>query len=55
MGRRNNPDYDQISVLINAEVAKQLRLFCTGNKMLLADAVEQAVVDFLNKNNAIAR
>lgn len=51
MGRRNNPDFNQISVLISAEIAKKFRIYCTTHDLLLADAVEEALKEYLQKRD----
>ena len=51
MGRKNNPDYNQISVLIPTDIAKKFRIYCTTNDLLLANAVETAIKEYLEKRD----
>lgn len=51
MGRRNNPEFNQISVLIPSDLAKKFRIFCTANDLLLADAMTEALKEYLDKRD----
>lgn len=51
MGRRNNPEFNQISVLIPSDLAKKFRIFCTTNDLLLADAMTEALKEYLDKRD----
>jgi hypothetical protein len=49
MGRRNNPDYSQITALVPKDLAKKFRLYCTEQEIQLTDAVEEAIKEYLSK------
>lgn len=49
-------DTDRNSRLITAalsssELKDRLKIYCVLNKVLMKDAIEQAIVDFLDKND----
>ncbi|GAX39013.1 hypothetical protein [Nodularia sp. NIES-3585] len=49
MGRRNNPDYTQLTALVPKELGKKFRLYCTDQEIQLTDAIEEAVREYLQK------
>ncbi|MBG1268033.1 hypothetical protein [Nostoc sp. WHI] len=49
MGRRNNPEYSQITALISKDIAKKFRLYCTDQEIQITDAVEEAMKEYLSK------
>jgi hypothetical protein len=52
MGRKNNPDYSQVSVLIPSDLAKKFRIYCTTHDKLMADVVADALKEYLNKRDS---
>lgn len=49
MGRRNNPDYSQITALVPKDLAKKFRVYCTEQEIQITDAVEEAIKEYLSK------
>jgi hypothetical protein len=47
--RRNNPDYSQVTGLIPKELAHRFRVYCVENEILLTEALEIAIQEFLDK------
>ncbi|MUH00334.1 hypothetical protein F7734_51920 [Scytonema sp. UIC 10036] len=51
VGRRNNPDYLQISGLIEKSLALKFKAWCAAHQMQLTEAMEEAIQDFLDKKS----
>jgi hypothetical protein len=49
LGRRNNPNYSQITGLIPKSLAQSFRVYCVENEIQLTEALEVAIQEFLDK------
>ncbi|WP_226586630.1 hypothetical protein [Microseira wollei] len=49
MGRRNNPEYSQVTALVPKALAQKLRIFCVENEIQITEAVEMAIQEFLDR------
>ncbi len=49
LARRNNPDYSQVTGLIDKDLARRLRVYCADQSVTIAEVMEEAIEDFLEK------
>ncbi|HAX78926.1 MAG TPA: hypothetical protein DCY88_24645, partial [Cyanobacteria bacterium UBA11372] len=49
LGRRNNPEYSQVTALVPKALAQRLRIFCVENEIQITEAVEVAIEEFLDR------
>lgn len=47
--RRNDPNYTQVTSHVPKELAKRLKFYCTEHETTITEAVEQALIEFLDK------
>lgn len=47
--RRRDPSYEQVTGHIPKTLAKQFKVFCTENEITIAEALEKAVLLFLQE------
>lgn len=52
LARRNNPDYSQVTGLIDKDLARRLRVYCADQDVTIAEVMEEAISDFLEKKQA---
>src|ERR671932_701169 len=52
LARRNNPDYSQVTGLIDKDLARRLRVYCADQDVTIAEVMEEAISDFLEKRQA---
>ncbi|HAZ45616.1 MAG TPA: hypothetical protein DCZ55_14435 [Cyanobacteria bacterium UBA11371] len=55
MGRRNNPEYSQVTALVPKALAQRLRIFCVENEIQITEAVEVAIEEFLDRRQTPSR
>jgi hypothetical protein len=53
LGKRNNPDYSQVTALVPKALAQRLRIFCVENEMQITEAVEIAIEEFLDRRQPL--
>jgi uncharacterized protein YicC (UPF0701 family) len=51
LARRNNPNYSQVTGLIDKDLARRLRVYCADKSVTIAEVMEEALVDFLEKKS----
>src|SRR4028119_1004912 len=49
LARRNNPDYSQVTGLIDKDLARRLRVYCADQDVTIAEVMEEAIADYLEK------
>ncbi len=49
LARRNNPNYTQVAGLIDKDLARRLRVYCADQDITIAEVMEEAITDFLEK------
>ncbi len=49
LARRNNPNYTQVAGLIDKNLARRLRVYCADQDVTIAEVMEEAIIDFLDK------
>jgi hypothetical protein len=52
LARRNNPNYTQIAGLIDKDLARRLRVYCADQGVTIAEVMEEAIGDFLEKKRS---
>lgn len=52
LARRNNPDYSQVTGLIDKDLARKLRVYCADQDVTIAEVMEEAIADYLEKKQA---
>lgn len=52
LARRNNPDYSQVTGLIDKNLARKLRVYCADQDVTIAEVMEEAIADYLEKKQS---
>jgi hypothetical protein len=52
LARRNNPDYSQVTGLIDKDLARKLRVHCAEQDVTIAEVMEEAIADYLEKKQS---
>lgn len=52
LARRNNPNYTQVAGLIDKDLARRLRVHCADQGVTIAEVMEEAIADYLEKKQA---
>ena len=52
LARRNNPDYSQVTGLIDKGLARRLRVHCAEQDVTIAEVMEEAIADYLEKKQS---
>ncbi len=52
LARRNNPNYSQVTGLIDKDLARRLRVYCAGQDVTIAEVMEEAISDYLEKKQS---
>ena len=51
VARRKDPNYTQVTGLVPKDLAKRLKFYCTEQEITITEVVEQALKEFLEKND----
>ncbi len=51
MGRREDPNYAQVSGYINKDLVMQFKIACTASEISQTDALEEAIALWLKERN----
>ncbi|MBW4509651.1 MAG: hypothetical protein KME64_24530 [Scytonematopsis contorta HA4267-MV1] len=49
LGKRNNPEYSQITGLVTKALAQRFRVYCVQNEVQITEALEEAIKEYLDK------
>ncbi len=52
LARRNNPNYVQVAGLIDKDLARRLRVYCADQSVTIAEVMEEAIADYLEKKQS---
>ena len=52
LARRNNPSYSQVTGLIDKDLARRLRVYCADQSVTIAEVMEEAIADYLEKKQS---
>jgi hypothetical protein len=52
LARRNNPNYSQVTGLIDKDLARKLRVYCADQDVTIAEVMEEAIADYLEKKQS---
>jgi hypothetical protein len=52
LARRNNPDFSQVTGLIDKDLARRLRVYCADQGVTIAEVMEESLRDYLEKKQS---